>query len=440
MKKVLLPLLTSLILLTGATYANEIAKHIKQTDFGFKSKVSVHVLDVDKNKTIYKKNDDLYLNPASIIKPLTFGAVYQVLGKDYNFETSLYQDNNKNVYLKLGGDVLLTQSDLNNLISKLKDIDFNQIYIDDTIFGKEKYPSSWLEEDKWPNQRMITPYIVDLNYIDVAIKRSSLAKRVDIIQNDEYKIPFINELKIGEKQDIKIARLYGEDSLIVNLQGYVADDEVITIPVLNPEINFNIKLNKALEKNKILYLNKIELKKAPQESKKIASVAHGIKDISKVILHNSGNFEAEVAFRVAASKYYQKEAELDDAINMFNEIYAPYLSKGDKLADGSGVSRQNLFCAKTIINILDKLLSNEEYRNLLPTSSNGTIGERLLFLKGNLRAKTGTMRELSSFCGALKTRNNTNILFVSIVQDSKLRKSLLKNFENTLIGIIYKKY
>ena len=32
------------------------------------------------------------------------------------------------------------------------------------------------------------------------------------------------------------------------------------------------------------------------------------------------------------------------------------------------------------------------------------------------------------------------VILVSIIQDSKLRKSLMKNFENTLVGIIYKKY
>ena len=100
--------------------------------------------------------------------------------------------------------------DLNNLIANLKDLKINEIYIDDSVFDKTPYPTTWLDEDKWPNQGMITPYIIDNNTVKIAINRSSLAKKVDIIQEDEYKIPFINELKIGEKQDIKIARLYGQ--------------------------------------------------------------------------------------------------------------------------------------------------------------------------------------------------------------------------------------
>jgi D-alanyl-D-alanine carboxypeptidase len=87
-----------------------------------------------------------------------------VLGADYELETALYEDLDKNIYLKLSGDVLLTQDNLNKLISKLKNKQINNIYIDDSIFAREKYPASWLEEDKWPNQRMISPYIIDKNF------------------------------------------------------------------------------------------------------------------------------------------------------------------------------------------------------------------------------------------------------------------------------------
>ena len=158
-------------------------------------------------------------------------------------------------------------------------------------------------------------------------------------------------------------------------------------------------------------------------------------------MHNSDNFTSEVVFKVAASKYYCKDyATLNDAIIMFNKFYAPFLSQNDVIADASGVSRENKLSVKSIVNILNKLTKNENYKNLLPTSNQGTLAERLNFLSGNFRAKTGTMRELSSLAGIFKTRNNTNIVFASIVQDSPKRKALLKNFENTLVGLIYKKY
>ena len=78
--------------------------------------------------------------------------------------------------------------------------------------------------------------------------------------------------------------------------------------------------------------------------------------------------------------------------------------------------------------------------SLLPSANEGTMAERLLFLHGNLKAKTGTMRNQSSLIAKFNTRKNTNISFVSIVQDSQKRKPLLKHYENSLLGIIYKNY
>ena len=42
----------------------------------------------------------------------------------------------------------------------------------------------------------------------------------------------------------------------------------------------------------------------------------------------------------------------------------------------------------------------------------------------NFKAKTGTMRNLSSLAGIFKTRNNTDIVFVTIAQDSNKKKAL----------------
>jgi PBP4 family serine-type D-alanyl-D-alanine carboxypeptidase len=363
-----------------------------------------------------------------------------VLGSDYNFETALFEDCENNIYLKLGGDVLLTQKDLNNLISNLKNKKINNIYIDDSIFENEKYPSSWLDEDKWPTSSEISPYIIDKNWIEISINRSSLAKKVDIVQDDEYKLPIINELVLGDIQDIKIERLYGENSSIINLKGTVVEDETIALPVLKPEVNFNIKLNEALKKNNIVHINRIEVRNTPLDAKKIASIKRPILDISKPILHQSDNFAAEVVFRVAGSYFYNKTATLDDSVKMFYALYGKSLAPNEKIADASGVSRQNIISAKTIANIFLDISSKANILSLMPSSNDGTMGERLLFLKDNLRAKTGTMRDMSALMVNMCTRKNTDIFFVSIVQNSSKRKALLKHYENTLLGIIYKNY
>ncbi|MBQ8476368.1 D-alanyl-D-alanine carboxypeptidase/D-alanyl-D-alanine-endopeptidase [bacterium] len=439
MKKILITI-SIFLFVSLNTFANEIDKYIFQNDFELKSTISIFARNG--HNVIYKKNSQKLLNPASVLKPLTFGAGYLVLGEDYEFKTSIYKDSSNNYYLKLGGDTLLTTDDLTNLFSKINVKEINNLYIDDFIIDKIPYPNGWMQDDMFPNMRAVTPYIIDNNYSEIAIKRSSLATNVDIIQNDFYKIPIINNLKLGDKQEYKIERLYGEESSVLGFSGTIVKDEIITLPVLKPEINFDIKLRRALNKAQIKCLNKITVKKVPEGAKEISFVSHTIDEISKNILLNSDNFASEVVFKVAAAQYinYEHPASLDDAIRMFYEIFKQELTEGIKITDASGVSRYNLVNSEFVVGCLDKLFKNEKYKNLLATANQGTLKDRLIFLENNLRAKTGTLANMSSIAGTLTSKSGDDITFAIIIQNSPKRKAILKNFENNVITILYRKY
>lgn len=449
MKKIILSLFT-LFLVVFPANANEINRYIRQTDFELQSTVGVYVQDENSGYTLFKKNEQKLLNPASILKCITFGIDYLVLGEDYKFETAIYKDSFGNIYVKLGADVLLSQGDLNNLFKEFKEkfdvSKINNIYIDDTIIDKTPYPISWMEEDVWPYSRGVSPYIIDKNYTEILIKRSSLATKVDIVQNDDYKIPAINELKLADKdsgvQDIKLARIWGDDTSIVNFQGTISKDEILKVPVLKPEINFNIKLKKALSKNGIKYNRTISASPIPLNAVKITSVYHTIEEISKNILLNSDNFASEVVSKVAAAKYinYVHPATFEDEISMFKEYLKNQTAEGIKIADSSGVSRYNLVTAEFMANSLNELFHKTNLKNLMATSDEGTLKDRLLFVKGNLKAKTGTLSKMSSITGGLKTKQGNDVVFAIIIQNSPKRKAVLKNFENEIIGIIYQKY
>ncbi len=439
MKKILISFL-ALFLIQSVSSANEIDKYIKKNDFELKSTVSIYAKN-DK-KVIYKTHSKKLLNPASVLKTLTFGASYFVLGDNYKFETILYRDNQNNFYVKLGGDTLLTSRDLVNLFSNIKKCKINNIYVDDSIIERTTYPAGWMNEDMFPAERAITPYIIDNNMVQIAIKRSSFATTVDIIQNDSYKFPIINQLKLGNEQSYKIEKMYGEDSSILSFTGTISKDELLNLPILRPDINFDIKLREAIEKAGITYLNKVYIKKIPKGATRVASVSHNINEVSKNILLNSDNFSAETVFKVAAAKYinYSHSATLDDAIAMFKDVFKDEITEDIVISDGSGVSRYNLVNCEFVVNCLEKLFKNENYKNLLATANQGTLANRMIFLENNLRAKTGTLSNMSSIAGTLKSKKGNDIVFASIIQNSPKRKAILKNFENNVITILYRRY
>lgn len=426
--------------------AGSISSFINDTDFEHDSTVSIYVKNNQNNEVVYSRNKNKLLNPASVLKLLTFGASYKVLGSDYEFETVVYKDAKNNLYIKLGGDPLLAYLNLEKLMFDAKQnidvLKINGIYIDDTIFDKTPYPDSWMQEDAWPYQRAITQYIIDKNYTEIAIKRSSLATKVDIIQNSEYKLPVINELTLGQKQDYKISREYGENSPIVTFRGTINNDEIKKIPVLNPQVNFVVKLNKALKKNGYLYDRKIQFAKTPSAVTRIASFSHNINEVSKGILLGSDNFASEVVSKVAASKYIgnTRPATNEDMINMFYDVYKDVITDDIIISDSCGVSRKNLLSAEFIVNALNYINSTTDIQSVMMMPNQGTLANRLLFLKDNLKAKTGTLSNMSSIAGILNSQKSNNLTFVIIVQNSAKRNAILKNFEDNIIGLIYKKY
>lgn len=447
MKKIITYLMfLCLISLNMAASANQISSYIQKADFESNSTISLFVKNTKNNNIAYKRNEKKLLNPASTLKVLTFGAAYKTLGVGYEFETILYKDTNGNLYIKLGADPLLSYLDLVDLFSCAKEkfdtTKINNIYIDDTIIDKTPYPNAWMQEDIWPNQRAISPYIIDNNFSNIDIKRSSFATKVDILQGNSYKIPIINELKLGETQNYTITKEYGENSPIITFRGTIKEDEIKKLPVLNPQINFIIKTNKALNKSGYLFDKKILFKKTPTKVTRLSSVSHNIEDVSKNILFNSDNFTSEVVSKVAAAKYinYSHPATNEDMINMFYSIYQNIITKDIKITDSCGVSRNNFLNTEFLVNAFSYISSVSNIESLMTSANQGTLYGRLLFLDKDLKAKTGTLANMSSIMGKINTKKGNNLIFAIIIQNSPKRKALLKNFEDNIITILYRKY
>ena len=125
---------------------------------------------------------------------------------------------------------------------------------------------------------------------------------------------------------------------------------------------------------------------------------------------------------------------------MFYNVNNKYTQNEIKITDASGVSRFDLINAKTAVEMFKDYLNETNIADLMQTSSQGTLNSRLLFLKDNLKAKTGTMENFSSLLGTLKTSKNNKLIFCTIIQNSTKRKAVLKSFENDFITMLFRRY
>ena len=73
----------------------------------------------------------------------------------------------------------------------------------------------------------------------------------------------------------------------------------------------------------------------------------------------------------------------------------------------------------------------------LPSPGEGTLTNRLLPIKNNLKAKTGTLSDISSIAGYLTTRNGKKVVFCIMLNDMKLSASDKKMLEDYILREAY---
>ena len=109
---------------------------------------------------LYEQNADRHFVPASTIKLATVAAALYFLGPSYRFKTYIYTEKwdpkqrlVTNLYLQGSGDPSLTDHDLADLASELKQQNINQIqgdiYLDDYVFDD----TFWVRGTMWDDRK-----------------------------------------------------------------------------------------------------------------------------------------------------------------------------------------------------------------------------------------------------------------------------------------------
>ena len=109
-----------------------------------------------------------------------------------------------------------------------------------------------------------------------------------------------------------------------------------------------------------------------------------------------------------------------------------------RISDASGVSKNNLVDADFVTTYLIKIKDNNIISKMA-TAGEGTLSDRMIPLKGNLKAKTGTLSDISSIAGFLTSKSGNNYVFCIIINDPSSQNSDKKNLENYLIRELYLK-
>lgn len=411
--------------------------------------VSVSVKDVKDGTSVYSLNSKMPMTPASTLKVLTAAASVNQLGKDYNFSTKLYKDINNDLYLKLGADPFFKNSDLNKLFETAKAkniIEPKTIYIDDSIVDNVEWGEGWQwDDDLNPLMPKFSAYNIDDNLVSIVITPTQNGAPPSIAVKPFYPITVMNMVLTNNKSgnNVNIERNNSIAPNIINVSGTVSKTYVAKIPVNNLQMYFNLRLSDALKQNKIEYYKKVEKSFLPKENVYLVEeIVHPIEDVLMSVLHDSNNCAAETLFKVAGGDYINNQGSISDSVSMLENFILNLGLNGDdiKIVDGSGVSKNNIMNSDFMTDFLVKMYNDENFKFLIDSMAvpgEGTLKNRMLYFKDNLKAKTGTLSDTSAITGFITTRRGKTYAFNIMIKDSKTSSGDKKNIEEQILRQIY---
>ena len=148
-----------------------------------------------------------------------------------------------------------------------------------------------------------------------------------------------------------------------------------------------------------------------------------LRDIVQPLLKDSINLYAEAVMRLNAAP--GQPATNDAALERFGKRLTAWgiPAQSQQLVDGSGLSRRDTVSAQTILTVLQRMhdpAGASPFVTALPVAGvDGSLSQRMqnTSAAGNVRAKTGTMSNIRSLAGYVKTQDGETLAFVAIVNN-----------------------
>lgn len=154
----------------------------------------------------------------------------------------------------------------------------------------------------------------------------------------------------------------------------------------------------------------------------------------KPMMHDSDNFFAEQILLMASNEFLGV-MNSKKIIDTLLRTYLKDLPQQPAWADGSGLSRYNLFTPQCFVWLLKKMKEEFSWKRIttiLPTGNQGTLFNYYQADSGFIYSKTGTLTGQVALSGYLITRKNKTLIFSILVNNhqsspTKIRK-LIERF------------
>ena len=410
------------------------------------ARAGIKVISSDSKEVLYERDSRLLMRPASNMKLLTSSTALHVLGKDYQFKTSVYADIavidgvlNGNIYLKGFGNPVFRTTDLDTLVRQVQSSGAKHIsggvIADVTFFDDLFWGDGWNWDDEPASYAaFITPLAINSNCVAVTVAPGHA--RGDSVQvSIDPPTSYVTVINKGTTvtdtvlHRLSISRLYKERSNTILIEGEMLPSATpITreLSVWKPELYTATLFTEALQRNGISVGKRPVLGQVPPSDREIASHARMIDSVIINMNKVSDNLTAEMLLKTVDAVSNNVPGSSEGGTFVVNKFLSTMGIDTTKyrITDGSGLSYHNLVTAEMIVQLLEGMQHQTEvfplfYQSLPIAGVDGTIRNRMKKTpaEGNLRAKTGTISGVSSLSGYVQTLDGERLIFSMSMQN-----------------------
>ena len=412
------------------------------------SNVGVKVVSVATGEVLYEKDAEKLYHPASTMKLITAATALVKLGPNYRFHTTLYADPVEdrqilgNIYLKGGGDPVFNNNDLEKMVEKLVETNTKDlrgdIIVDETYFDAIRRGKGWMWDDGPIGGYFSHLSALTVNHNGVLVRISPGSKVGDPVSvhldpPTQY-MKIVNEattVGASEEVRVKLKRKNGsveENVLMIDGAMAIGQAEMNRrVDVLDPALYCGTLFREMLAERGVTLQGTVRYGEVPEEA--IVITEHISPPLSRILWEMnkpSDNLIAELLLKTIGAEIKGAPGTGEKGLQTINEFLGEIgVDAGHyTLANGSGGSRYNLVTASLLTDLLVYMFRNfavmPEYLASLPVGGvDGTLAWRMGGMKaeGVLRAKTGTLRGITTLAGYTVTADEEIVAFSILVSN-----------------------
>ena len=369
------------------------------------SEVGITVFNLTKGTPVYAYQDQKLYRPASIEKIITTVTALAELGTSYTFDTRLAYTGTigadstleGNLYVVGGFDPEFMEDDLQRLTDAVHRAGINSIkgnlVADVSVMDSIYWGTGWAWDDT-PNafQPYLSPLMLNRGCVNVSVKPSQKynGNTIHITGN------------VGRPSGRTLNMFSSQDFFIQTFRYQLAQEHIA--------------------------VDSLKYGVCPDTVTLLYKVSRPLEPVLKRALKKSDNLSAEALFyHLAIRGGGHKSIGIEDAQKEIEHFMRHHIGKNPddySIVDGSGVSMYNYVSPELLLAYLKYAYAHQEifhpfYEALPIAGVDGTLRYRMRKEKAfrNVRAKTGTVKGVSSLAGYVRAGNGDMLAFVIINQN-----------------------